>query len=100
MLWEKSLDFRDPLLISYIPNRGKRQLEDFTAFTAGELALTNCQPITKIVQPISHDHHPGQSCYPRVLQLLARVALAVTVGMMVLVMVVVQNVMVVMVVVA
>lgn len=105
MLLKKSLGFKDPLLISYIPNGGKGQLEDFTAFTskkaaASKLALTNSQPITKVVQPISHDHHPGQGRYPGVLQLLARVALAVAVGVVVLVVVVVQNVMVVVVMVA
>lgn len=100
MLSEKISGFKDPLLISYIPNTAKRQLEDSTAFpskkaAAPKSALTNSQSITKIVQAISHDHHPGQGCYPGVLQLLARVALAVAVGMVVLVMMVVQDVMVV-----
>lgn len=56
---------------------------------------TNRKAVTEIVQPIAHDHHPGQCGNASILQLLSRVALAVAVGVVVLVVVVVQNMMVV-----
>ena len=56
---------------------------------------TNSKAVTEIVQPVTHDHHPGQCGNAGVLQLLSRVALAVAVRVVVLVVVVVQNVMVV-----
>lgn len=50
---------------------------------------TNCKAVTEIVQPVTHDHHPGQCGNAGILQLLSRVALAVAVGVVVLVVVVV-----------
>lgn len=48
------------------------------------------------MQTVTHDHHPGQRGDAGILQLLPRVALTVTMGVVVLVVVVMQNMMVVM----
>jgi hypothetical protein len=48
------------------------------------------------VQAITHYHHPGQCGNASIFQLLPRVTLTVTVGVVILVVVVVQNMMVVM----
>ena len=57
---------------------------------------TDRQAIAEIVQAVAHYHHPCQRGDAGIFQLLPRVALTMTVGVVVLVVVVMENMMVVM----
>lgn len=46
------------------------------------------------MKPVTHYHHPRQSCYSCILQVLLEIVVAMIMGVVVLVVVVVQNVMV------
>lgn len=57
------------------------------------MLFTYSQPITKVVQAIPHNDHPGKGSYPSILEMLDRVCMSVcvSVGMMVLRVVVMEN---------
>lgn len=63
------------------------------------VTLTNRQAVTEVVQPVSHDDHPGERGHASLLEVLLRVGVGVAVRVVVLRVVVVQDVVVVVVVV-